>query len=128
MPDAARIRKFLVAARLTIGVAILIMPRTFARILGIDPTANRALPFVGRVFGVREALMAYQLYQASDDELEEVLRQGLLVDGIDTMSAVAALLRGEISVRTFLMIMVTAGGAIASGVMSRQPQSSQSDA
>jgi len=122
MPDAARFRKFLVAARLTIGFAVLVMPRTFAKILGINPGENRALPYVGRLFGIREALMAYQLYQASDDELEEILRQGILVDGIDATAGFAALLRGEISARTFLMVTVTAGGALASGIMSRQPQ------
>ena len=122
MPDAARFRKFLVAARLTIGVSVLVMPRTFAKILGINPTQNRALPYVGRLFGAREALMAYQLYQASDEELEEVLRQSILVDGIDSAAGIAALVRGEISVRTFLMVTVTAGGAIAAGIMSRQPQ------
>ena len=122
MPDAARFRQFLVATRLTIGVSVLVMPRTFARILGIASAENRALPYVGRIFGAREALMAYQLHQASDEELEEILRQGILVDGMDAAAGIAALLRGEISIRTFLMVTVTAGGAIARGMMSRQPQ------
>lgn len=121
MPDAVRIRKFLIAARLTIGVSSLVMPRTFAKLMGIQPAANRTLSLLGRLFGVREALMAYQLYQASDEELEEVLRQGILVDGIDVVSTTASAVRGDISARTFVMAAGAAGGAIASGLLSRRP-------
>jgi hypothetical protein len=121
VPEATRIRKFLVAARLTLGFLALVVPRTLAKFLGVQPSDNPALPMLTRLFGIREALMAYQLYQASDEELEEVLRQGLLVDGVDSVTVALALLHGEISFRTFLMIASAAGTALASGVLSRQP-------
>ena len=122
MPDAARIRKALVATRLTIGVSVLIAPRLFARFFGIDPTANRALPYVARLFGVRDALMAYQLYQASDEELEEVLRQGILADGIDFVAGFSALARREISLRTFVMGAGGSAAGMAMGLLARQPE------
>ena len=89
-------------------------------LFGLSSARNPSGPYIARLFGIREILMAYQLYQASDDELEEVLRQGIMVDGADTLGAMLSLLRGEISFRTFLMLTTASGAAIATGMMSRE--------
>lgn len=121
MADPERMRKVLVALRLTVGLVALAAPRTTARLFGIDPAANRALPLLTRVFAIRDALMAYQLYQAADDELEEVLRQGILVDGVDVLTAVGCLVRGEISARTFVLVAAAGAGGIGAGLAARRP-------
>lgn len=120
MPDRAQLRRILVGARLTSGVISFILPRTMMNLFGIGSARNASGPFIARLFGIREMLMAYQLYQASDAELEEVLRQGIMVDGADTLGAMLSLLRGEISFRTFLMLTTAAGAAIATAMMSRE--------
>jgi len=120
MPDSAQLRRILVGTRLTLGFISFLLPRTMMGLFGISAARNASGPFIARLFGIREMLMAYQLYQASDAELEEVLRQGIMVDGADTLGAMLSLLRGEISFRTFLLLSAAAGSAIATGIMSRE--------
>jgi len=120
MSDNAQLRRVLVGARLTLGLVSFVLPRTMMRLFGLSSARNPSGPFIARLFGAREMLMAYQLYQASDEELEEVLRQGIMVDGSDALGAMLSLLRGEISFRTFLMLATASGAAIATGMMSRE--------
>ena len=116
MAEPAQLRKFLVSLRLAVGVGAIVMPRTLARLFGINPS----LPLIVRFFGIREALMAYQLYQASDDELEEILRQGIMVDGADIVAVFLALLRANASFRTFVLVAATGGAAMAAGILGRE--------
>jgi len=120
MPDSAQLRRILVGARLTLGIVSFVLPRTMMNLFGLASARNPSGPYIARIFGAREMLMAYQLYQASDEELEEVLRQGIMVDGADTLGAMLSMLRGEISFRTFLMLGTVSGAAIATGIMSRE--------
>jgi len=120
MPDSAQLRKILVGARLTLGLISFVLPRTMMNLFGLSSIRNPSGPYIARLFGVREMLMAYQLYQASDEELEEVLRQGIMVDGSDAIGAMLSLLRGEISFRTFLMLTTASGAGIAAGILSRE--------
>jgi len=120
MPDSAQLRRILVGTRLTLGLVSFVLPRTMMNVFGLSSARNPSGPFIARLFGAREMLMAYQLYQASDEELEEVLRQGIMVDGSDALGAMLSLLRGEISFRTFLMLTAAAGSAITTAMMSRE--------
>ena len=120
MAEPAQLRKFLVSLRLAVGVAAIVMPRTLARLFGINPVKNPSLPVIARFFGIREALMAYQLYQASDDELEEVLRQGIMVDGADIAAVFLSMLRGTSGFRTFVLVAATGGTAMAAGILGRE--------
>ncbi len=117
--DGPGLRKAVMTVRLVIGGLGLLTPRLFARLFGLDVTKGSAISPLMRLFAVREALMAYQLYQAPDEELEEVLRQGILVDGIDLATALAAFGRGDIGVRTFLMTASAASAVGAAGYLAR---------
>lgn len=108
--NTAKQRRTIVGLRLAIGVGGMLAPRLLGRLFGVKEIPD-VLPYVMRLFAVRDAIMAYQLYQASDDELEEVYRQGIVVDSIDVISALAAYANGDISGRTFVM-----GGGTAAGV------------
>lgn len=119
-PDDAR--RALTGLRNAIGWSALLAPRLVLRVFGVDPRSPGAV-YLTRLFGVRDVLMAYQLYQARSiagtaEDLEEVRRQGILVDASDVLAALAAGARGTASVRTSLMGATGAGAALALGVAS----------
>lgn len=119
-PDDAR--RALTGLRNVIGWSALLTPRLVLRVFGVDPRSPGAV-YLTRLFGVRDVLMAYQLYQARSiagtaEDLEEVRRQGILVDASDVLAALAAGARGTASVRTSLMGAAGAGAALALGVAS----------
>ena len=105
--------------RLTIGGAGLVAPRLVAWLFGVGAPKGSAVTPVLRMFAVREALMAYQLYQAPEEELEEVLRQGIVVDSIDLAVALAAFARGDVGFRTFVTTAAAAGSVAAAGYAAR---------
>ncbi|MGY9072047.1 MAG: hypothetical protein ACKVHU_03760 [Acidimicrobiales bacterium] len=124
MLTPAQARRTLMSLRTLIGWSAMLMPRVLLRIFGVDPAAQPSTVHALRLFGIRDILMAYQLYQnqtihSTADEMEETLRQGIAVDGIDAISGVAAGLRGDISLRTTLMGSGTAALAAALGYQGR---------
>ena len=71
------------------------MPKLVARAWGVGTFPDRGVRYTIRLFGIRNALMSYQLYQAerSDadpEEVEEVLRQGIVVDVFDVLFGLGA--------------------------------------
>lgn len=117
--DKQRLRKAIMTVRLTIGGAGLLAPRLVAWLFGVAAPKGSAVTPVLRMFAVREALMAYQLYQAPEEELEEVLRQGIVVDAIDLAVALAAFARGDVGFRTFMTTAAAAGSVAAAGYAAR---------
>ncbi len=119
--SASRAREILIGLRLGVGVGALVAPRLLGRLFGIDPARNPAATYLARLFGVRDVMLAYQLYQAPESELEEVLRQGIVVDSSDVLAALAAAARGAIGTRTLLLGGGAAAGAVALGLAGREP-------
>jgi hypothetical protein len=83
--------RLVVAGRVVVGGGALLAPHATGRLFGIDPGSNPALPFVGRLFGVRAVLMAVLVSAADGEERDRQLRAGVAVDLVD---AAAALLAG----------------------------------
>jgi len=83
-------RKILVSGRAAVGWLAILMPKVVARAWGVTPPLSREFRYTIRLFGIRNALMSYQLYQAErldadPEEVEEVLRQGIVVDVFDVL-------------------------------------------
>lgn len=83
-------RKILVSGRAAVGWLAILMPKVVARAWGVTPPLSREFRYTIRLFGIRNALMSYQLYQAErldadPEEIEEVLRQGIVVDVFDVL-------------------------------------------
>jgi hypothetical protein len=96
-----RTRDLLVGLRATFGVLALVAPGAVLRVLGLDPSRQPALIYLARVFAVRDVIMAHQLASAStEDEAEEAIRAGIVVDTSDTVAALAALATGRVTRRT----------------------------
>ncbi len=118
MFDTALQRRIIVTSRVTLAMAGLAAPRLVARLFGVRDAAP-SLSYVMRLFAIREAMLGYQLYQASDAELEEIYRQGIAIDSIDLVSAIAGYARGDISTQTLLLGGGAAGAFAALGYVSR---------
>ncbi len=123
----ARAREILIGLRLGVGVGALLAPRLLGRVFGIDPAANPASPYLARLFGIRDVMLAYQLYQAPESELEDVLRQGIVVDTSDVLAALAAGARGGIGARTLVLGGGAAAAAVCLGLAGREPGAGGSD-
>ena len=92
--QAEKCRKLLVSGRAAVGWLSVLAPNLIGRAWRMQPPLDNNVKYAIRLFGARNALLAYQLYQAerSDaaaDELEEVLRQGLAVDAFDVLFGLA---------------------------------------
>ena len=125
--SGSRAREILIGLRLGVGVGALIAPRLLGRVFGIDSTDNPASPYLARLFGVRDVMLAYQLYQAPGSELEDVLRQGIVIDTSDALAALAAALRGDVGTRTLVLGGGAATAAVCLGLAGREPAAGGSD-
>ena len=90
-------RRTLAQARLAIGVGALVAPRLTGRLMGIDPAANPAAPYLARIFGARELYMAvpFLMPTPSLDEAELASR-AVAVDAVDAAASLMAGLRGYV--------------------------------
>ena len=83
-----KVRKLLVSGRATVGWLSVLAPSVIGKVWRINSPLNSGTKYVIRLFGIRNAVLAYQLYQADRpdaeaEELEETLRQGIAVDIFD---------------------------------------------
>lgn len=110
MLDKFTPRRLIIGLRMAIGLGAMCIPVTTGKLFGIDIRTGGI--YMTRLFAIRELILAYQLYQASDEELEEICRQGMIIDSTDTVSALVGFARGDIGVRAFVL----GGGAAAAAV------------
>ena len=88
--------RVLIGGRLLVGGGALTAPRLTGRLFFIDPRANPAAPYLGRLFGVRAVLMAFLVCAADGEERERQLRAGVAVDVVDAAAALVAGWRREL--------------------------------
>ena len=111
-----RARKTLGIIRLVNGVAALFAPRLVAKILGVDPDKSPAVLYVLRMFGVRTAIIGAELLMAEGEELDKAVRTGIAIHASDTIAAMIAGFRHQLSPRhaatTTLISSINTGLAI----------------
>ena len=117
--DLTMARRSIVALRGFLGIGSLLTPRLMATLFGVDPTANPVAPYVLRLFGARELLMAWQVHSAEDDQLEKIFTDAIPVDGADVLAAVAGGAAGYMPKRAAVMAALSASAGVAHGVFSR---------
>jgi len=116
----------LVGGRLVVGGGALVAPRTTGRLFGIDPDANPAAAFVGRLFGVRALLMAVLAASADGLDQERQLRAGVAVDLIDAVAALAAGRRRQLGLlpATAAFAAAVTAAALGMNLVLKPPQHS----
>jgi hypothetical protein len=130
--NPARARRILVAVRAAVGWSSLLLPRLVLRAFGVPGEARDALVTPVRLVGTREALLSYQLYQAQRhgapaDELEEALRQNVLVGTLDTLTAVATGIRGGSCRRTVVTTVAASAGTALLALAGREGATASED-
>jgi hypothetical protein len=106
----------LIGVRSTIGVGVWAAPRLAGRLFGLDPKGNPQLPYVGRLFGVRDLALAYGLATSSGPQRTEWLRIGLACDLADAAAGVLGRRSGALPKLATVLVTGTALTAAGLGV------------
>lgn len=99
-------RNALASIRAAIGAVTWLAPRLAARLFGINADANPQLPYVARLFAIRDLALAAGLQSSSGDALRLWVRIGMACDAADAAAGLLAGRRGELS--TISTVLVTA--------------------
>jgi len=110
----------LVGVRSAIGVGAWVAPRISGRLFGLDIPGNPQAPYLARLFGVRDAALAYGLQSTRGPARAQWLKIGIACDVADALAGVFAGRRGELPAFATVLVTGTALGAAALGVAALQ--------
>lgn len=118
--DLKLARASIIALRGALGVGAMVVPRPMGALFGVDPADNPVAPYLMRLFGARELLMAWQVYAASDEELETVISAAIPVDAADVLASILGGSGGYLPKRAAVMSGLSALGGVVHGVTVRR--------
>lgn len=110
----------LIAIRGAVGAGAWLAPRLSGRLFGLDPDANPQAPYLGRLFGVRDAALAFGLSTSTGPHRSQWLRIGIVCDLADAAAGVLAGRRGELPKAATILVTATALAAAAMGIVALQ--------
>ena len=115
--NAEQINRLLNGPRVLVGLSAVGAPHQAFRGAGLDPRANPQLPFVTRMFGVRDLTLGAGALTTSGSERRRWLQAGVLADAVDAAAAVAGIRAGYLSPRGGAVMAAVAVGATALGLV-----------
>jgi len=115
-----RIVRSLIGVRAAIGAGAWLAPRLSGRLFGLDPEANPQAAYLGRLFGARDAALAYGLNASAGSQRAQWLRIGMACDVADAFAGVLAGRRGDLPPRAAVLVTATAVLAAGSGAAALQ--------
>lgn len=104
----------LVGVRAGIGIGAWAAPRLSGRLFGLDPAANPQLPYLGRLFGVRDLALAVGTATSSGAERRRWLQLGIACDVADAAAGVLAGRSGTLP--KLATVLVTGTALLAAGL------------
>lgn len=107
----------LALGRVAIGALSLARPSAASALLGADAADNPQLPFITRLFGVREIALGAVTLLASETARRDLVVAGVLVDLGDALASAVAYRAGEVGLRTAGPLLAVALGAAAAGAI-----------
>jgi hypothetical protein len=107
----------LAGLRLPIGAGAWLTPTLAGRLFGLDPVGNPQLPYVGRLFGVRDVALAVGALESSGKARKLWLRLGLACDVADAVAGLLAGRKGHLSPVSTALVTAPALGGAALGVV-----------
>src|SRR5215207_6675715 len=119
MESAAAIRA-LAGLRIAVGVSAWVAPRVIGKAFLLAPDDNPQSPYLARLFGARDAALAYGMLDSSGEAQRRWLVAGLACDVADTFAAVAGARRGYLSRAQSVLLAAPAIGAVAMGAIALQ--------
>jgi hypothetical protein len=107
--------KVLTVTRFAVGGGAWLLPRTSGRLFGLDPDANPQAAYVGRLFGVRDAVLGAGLLSSKGDARRVWWRFGVACDVADAIAGLLAWRSGDLPPSAAAMVTGTAVVAASLG-------------
>ncbi len=114
----AEARTYLAYLRIGLG-AMWLAPGLGAKMFGLDPD-QKGVKLLARLFAVRDLALGLSLLQSDGSDADRQVDLGVMVDGADLAALVMAAGRKDIGAKTLMLGGLTAGAAVAMGVMARR--------
>ena len=109
--------KTLAGLRLAVGVTSWAAPNFSGKLFGLQPEANPQAPYLGRLFGVRDAVLGVGALRAKKKAQDDWIELGIVCDAADTVAAFLGGGKGYLSPTTTAMLAAPAMAATALGVI-----------
>jgi hypothetical protein len=109
-------RSILTGTRTLIGVGTWLAPRLSGRLFGLDVAGNPQLPYVARLFAIRDLALAAGLQASDGDALRVWIQIGIACDAADAVAGLLAGRRGELAPLSTALVTATALTAVGLGV------------
>jgi hypothetical protein len=109
-------RSILTGTRTLIGGGAWLAPRLTGRLFGLDVASNPQLPYVARLFAIRDVALAAGLQGSDGDALRFWVQAGIACDAADLVAGVLAGRRGELSPFAAALVTGTALAAVGLGI------------
>jgi hypothetical protein len=110
----------LIGIRASIGAGAWVAPQLAGRLFGLDAVANPQLPYVGRLFGIRDVALAAGLGMSNGDGRKLWLQLGIMCDVADAAAGLLAGRKGELSKLSTVLVTAPALLGLALGVAALQ--------
>src|SRR5919197_4219974 len=95
-------------SRIAVGVGTWMMPNLSGRLFGLDAEGNPQLPYVGRLFGVRDAVLGAGVIRSSRKHKDAWFAAGVACDIADVAAGALAGIRGQLPPASAALVTVTA--------------------
>ena len=108
--------RLLNGSRVLVGIAAVAVPGHVFRGAGLNPRHNPQLPFVTRMFGVRDFVLGAGALGTSGEERRRWLQASVVADVVDLLAAVAGQRGGYLHTRDAVMLALPAATGTALGI------------
>jgi hypothetical protein len=107
--------KLMALGRLALGAVALLFPALATRLFMLDVKSNPQLPYMTRLFAIREIAVGAVTLTAPDDARTPMVGLGIAVDGSDAIAGFAAARSGAVSKPAGILLTGAALVAVAGG-------------
>lgn len=114
---SAEINRLLNGGRMAVGLASLLAPDQAFRGAGIDSRGNPQMPFMTRMFGVRDLVLGAGALTAGDGDRRRWLQACVVADAADAVAALLGHRGGYLSTPGAVMVGGLAAAATVAGVI-----------
>ena len=90
------------ATRMAVGALSWVAPSLSARAFGFDPRSTQ--PIVTQLFGVRDFALGFLTATSSGATRAQVLRLGVMIDGVDAVASLRQMRAGTLSTQAVLLV------------------------
>ena len=102
--------------RIGVGVGGWVAPTASVKPYGIDPADNPQMPYMTRLFAVRDLTLAVGVLRSKKKARRQWLELGVMCDALDAAASLAGGTKGYLSPRTTAMLTGAALTGTALGV------------